>query len=204
MTQRGYSKARRAPTNKCPGATLLAVISLMVPGCSRNNVAIVPPPMAGKQVSPQGLSSFKILTETSKGTKPDGSNYQEVVPPRPIGELKAPDYPAKALKARLGGASVTVRICLDAAGQVSEIKDGLIGASSGGRFTSDFRLAVEEAVRRWKFQPAEYREYEDGKDLNGDGKPDYMVVIARKQVPVYFDVRFDFSIVRGEGRVQTK
>jgi hypothetical protein len=41
-------------------------------------------------------------------------------------------------------------------------------------------------------------------NLAGSAAPDYMVLIASKPVPVYFDARFDFSIVKGEGRVQPK
>jgi hypothetical protein len=118
--------------------------------------------------------------------------------------LKGPAYPEQPLKAKYGAAIVVVRVFLDADGQVIDIKDSPTGPSTGGRYTAEFKSAVEEAVHQWKFQPAEYCQYQEGKDLNGDGKPDYMVLIASKPVPVHFDARFDFSIVKGEGRVQPK
>ena len=121
-----------------------------------------------------------------------------------MGELKGPAYPERPLKAKYGAAVVVVRVFLDADGQVIDIQDSPASPSTGGRYTADFISAVEDAVQQWKFEPAEYRLYEEGKDLNGDGKPDYMVLIASKPVPVHFDARFDFSIVRGEGRVQPK
>ncbi len=126
------------------------------------------------------------------------------MPPRPIGALETPSYPETALKARYGQATVAVRVFLDEAGFITEIKSAPCCPSTGGRFAAEFRSAVDEAIRHWKFQPAEYRRYAEGKDLNGDGKPDYQVVVATKPVPVYFDVRFDFSIVKGHGKVDSR
>ncbi len=199
-----YSRGRLVRSRRLWSATFLAAISLAAQGCARHRTVAVQPPAATTQPAARGLTSFKILTENTTGSRVDDSKYQEVSPPRPIGELELPDYPEKALKTRFGSVVVAVRVSLDATGLVAEIKDSPAGVSTGGRFAAEFRSAVEEAVRQWKFQPAEYRQYEDGKDMNGDGRPDYMILISAKPVPVYFDVRFDFSIVRGEGRVQTR
>jgi hypothetical protein len=116
------------------------------------------------------------------------------VAPTPIGALKHPSYPEAARIAKFGAASIVVRVSLDAAGVVVDVADAPGAISTGGRFAKDFRSAAWEAVRQWKFRPAEWQECEDGKDLNGDGKPDYKIVISKKRVPTYFDVRFDFFI----------
>ena len=170
--------------------------------CITRRPVVASQPGAAASPADQGLASFTILTGTDTGTKLDGSKFEEVFPPRPIGELKTPIYPDKALKAGYGQATVAVRVFLDATGTVTEIRDAPNDRSTGRSFALEFRSAVENAIHQWSFQPAEYRQYEEGKDLNGDGKPDYMVVIATKQIPVYFDVRFDFSIIKGHAYVK--
>ena len=54
----------------------------------------------------------------------------------------------------------------------------------------------------WKFVPAQWQWLEDGKDLNGDGAPDFRRVVKAEAVAVYLDVRFDFKIVAGKGEVR--
>jgi hypothetical protein len=186
------------------GAVWLLTLSLGTADCARHRPIAVKPPAAPASEAFKGLTSFSILTKNPNDPRSKESEYQEIFPPRPIGELKKPVYPDKALKAKHGAAIVVVRVFIDATGQVTEIRESPAASSTGGRFAADFRSSVEDAVHQWKFQPAEHRQYEDGKDLNGDGKPDYMRVTETKQVPVYFDVRFDFSIVKGVGRVEPK
>lgn len=40
----------------------------------------------------------------------------------------------------------------------------------------------------------------DGNDVDGDGKSDYKIAVRLEVVPVYYDVRFDFTIVEGKAR----
>ncbi|HYK90836.1 MAG TPA: hypothetical protein VE398_18830 [Acidobacteriota bacterium] len=181
---------------------LFTILPLYGLGCAKVHHVAASQPALVKPAALRGFASITILTSSAAGTKPEGSKYEEVVPPTPIGELKPPIYPEKALKAKYGQAIVAIRVFLDAGGRVTDLKDAPTAASTGGPFASEFRSAVEDAIHLWKFRPAEYRRYADGKDLNGDGKPDYMVLIAKENVPVYFDVRFDFSIVKGQGHVK--
>ena len=176
-------------------AALLTIQLLAASSCTRHrSVAGVPAPEPV-----HGLSSLTILTPESSG-----AGVQEVLPPGPIGELSGPAYPEEPLKARYGDATVVVRVYLDAEGRIVDVTESPVCPSTGGRYSAQFRAAVLEAVRKWKFRPAEYRRYDPGKDLNGDGKPDYMVLVDSKPVPVHFDARFDFSIVKGRGQAQFK
>jgi len=43
----------------------------------------------------------------------------------------------------------------------------------------------------------------DGPDLDGDGKPDYDIVSARKVLKAFFDIAFRFEIVNGKPVVRT-
>ncbi len=64
-----------------------------------------------------------------------------------------------------------------------------------------FKAAAERAVRSWTFTPAQWQQVEPGRDLNGDGKPDYIRVVRSERVSVYMDVSFDFERVAGQGSV---
>jgi hypothetical protein len=174
-----------------------ALILCLYSGCSRH--AAVKPSVSSLPADMQGIASFKILTSTPEEQTTNGSTYLEVISPTPIGELKPPAYPENALKARLGPALILARVHLDSAGKVVEIADSPIGTQTQTRFIQEFRTEIDKAVRQWRFMPAELQECERGKDLNGDGKPDYVVVISIKQIPVFFDIQFSFSIVREAG-----
>ena len=76
-------------------------------------------------------------------------------------------------------------------------------SSSPGPFAAAFRGSVERAVRRWRFTGGRIDQIEDGNDLDGDGQPDYTRVVASDPISVFYDVRFDFEIVAGEGKVRS-
>jgi len=169
-------------------------------GCARRVAPVAPPPQSEPD-SYRGQSSFEVLVDGKQ--RPDLPKGQDFVPPRPIAELATPAYLLRALSAKYGKASVIVRVVIGTEGLVTEINNPPNNAPAVGPYADDFRSAVEEAVHRWRFQPAEYRQFEDGKDLNGDGKPDYQRLVWSQVVPVYLDVRFDFEIVRGKGQVRS-
>jgi hypothetical protein len=121
--------------------------------------------------------------------------------PVPRGELAPPAYPDDALRAGDGPHRELVRIVIDDNGTVADVGDSPLGASDGGRHAASFRAAVDGAVRRWRFQPGLLRKVGPGNDLDGDGKPDYVVTTAQEPVPVYYDVGFTFAIVEGKGIV---
>jgi hypothetical protein len=56
---------------------------------------------------------------------------------------------------------------------------------------------------KWRFMPAEFTRLAPGDDYDKDGKPDFRRIVARKEIPVYIDVRFEFEIVDGKGMVRT-
>ncbi|HEX2853869.1 MAG TPA: hypothetical protein VHO24_11570 [Opitutaceae bacterium] len=122
---------------------------------------------------------------------------QDVVQPReiitdaePILPLVMPVYPASALRVRHTGAVVAVHVVVGSTGSVREVSPSMIGFSSAGPFEKEFRAAVEAAVWRWRFQPAEAQQTEpvalpDGRILRK--------VIRREPVEATFDVAFTFT-----------
>ena len=62
-------------------------------------------------------------------------------------------------------------------------------------------IASERAVRAWRFTEGRLVKIADGADFDGDGRSDYRKVVSDEAIEVYYDVRFDFAIVEGEGQV---
>ena len=161
--------------------------------CSHRRAAVSPALSEAK-----GVTSVQFLKEPII----DLSEGQELQPPRPSGELALPNYPQRALRAK-AGAVLVLRFVINVNGEVVQVLDSPNAASLRGRFAEDFRVAAEEAIRTWKFKPAELQWLAKGKDLNGDGKPDFLIVLKSEPVQVYTDVRLDFQIVRGKGQVHS-
>lgn len=121
--------------------------------------------------------------------------------PRAIRELAMPVYPADALAAGVGDFTVVVRVTIGKDGKIADIRTSDRAPSSAGPFFSSFREAVECAVRQWEFAPGLITEEKPGKDLDGDGKVDYVIATRFEHVPVFYHLRFDFTIVNGVGNV---
>ena len=169
-------------------------------GCAgRKPVAAAQPPAADPA---RGQSSFEFLVDPP-ARDAERSRYEQFMPPRPIGELASPEYPERALAAGYGPVSLAVRVNIGIEGQVTAISDIPGKPQATGPYASDFRQAIESAVQTWRFNPAELNRFEDGNDIDGDGKPDYQRLVSTDKMPVYFDVRFDFEILQGKGQVKT-
>ena len=124
--------------------------------------------------------------------------------PLPTETPVLPKYPESALAAHDGPHREIVRIVIDTHGIVSEMGDSPMGQSDGGPFAADYRRAVDDAVRTWRYQPGMLQHVVPGNDLDADGKPDYKIVTSSDVVAVYYDIRFTFEIVDGKGVVSQK
>ncbi len=176
------------------------VIAMLGPaGCTRHTVPTPSTPRPEPD-SVRGKASFTIIPDP--GPAPELPKDREFVRPQAIGQLATPVYPEAALAAKFGRTSVVVRIVIGTEGAVTEIGESPNGVPTAGLYAREFRAAVEDAVHKWKFEPAALRQFEDGADLNGDGKPDFKRLVWSQVVPVYIDVRFDFEIVNGKGQVK--
>jgi hypothetical protein len=166
--------------------------------CKRQSSKII---VANSSKDSGGEATFTTLVDSASGRRalPKNQSYQW---PRAKGALTMPIYPEAALKNKFGAAKVAVRIVVGVEGKVTEISDSPLMTSSQGPFASEFRAATEEAIRNWSFEPAEIHTLEDGKDLDGDGKPDYKTIIATQKVPVYFDLHFNFNIIEKDGQIK--
>ena len=174
--------------------TLLLAASV---GCAKKRIS---PPPAPEVPASQGKVAYEFVADATMG-KPQLAEHQEFVTPRPQKAFVAAEYPARPLAAKAPPYSIGVRIVINTEGRVSSISDSKIALSTPGPFAADFRASVERAVMRWRFTPGHIDQLEDGDDVDDDGKPDSVRLVGSEPVPVFYDVRFDFEIVDGHGRV---
>ncbi|MBI5770072.1 MAG: energy transducer TonB [Verrucomicrobia bacterium] len=146
----------------------------------------------------EGASSFSFVAPPPASRPPQKKagppgvaplRREVVVPPRPIGTLVTPVYPRAALARRAGEAMVGVQLTLGLDGRVNDVTTSLAALSSPGPLAGEFRAAVEEAVRQWRFHPAEIRQIETVKHAQGD----YLHLAGTEKIEWRFDVQFRFS-----------
>ena len=109
-----------------------------------------------------------------------------------------PEYPPHLMDKRLAPHVVAIRIVFDEAGRLLETARSPLAASTESAHAPDFEAAVTRAVETWRCFPARIRKFRDAEDSDGDGKPDYRVMIGEKLLKTRFDVAFSFEIVNGE------
>jgi hypothetical protein len=151
---------------------------------------------------PRGEVSFGFLVDPN-APRPGLWSVEEIIAPRPLAPSPLlPSYPPRPLADGFGPATCAVRIIVGTDGTVTHLETSPLVPSTPGPYEEEFLAAVREAVRTWKFSPALKRRYEPGADLDGDGKPDYRRFLSDEPSPYYLDLRFDFEIVEGKGRVR--
>lgn len=164
---------------------LLVAVLMVVGGC-QSRVSL---PSTGR-------SSFTIL-EQPRGPerKPVGEPTLSERQPRdvysdarPAGPLETPVFPPAALRGGADSSVVGVRLSIDAKGNVTDVATSVVAFSTPGPFAGEFRAAVEAAVRRWKFIPAERRHVIP----MPNAQKDYWYVKERTPVESMLDVAFTF------------
>lgn len=147
--------------------------------------------------SPPGAREGEVAVEflaDPDSPKPKLDESQEFTPASPS-STPLPEYPPEALAGSGPSAVVAVRLVLEG-GAVRDVKDSPKLARYTGPFSSEFRAAVETAVRRWSFTSARI-------DTLGPARPDMpqRYLMATRYVPTYLDFAFRFSVVDGRGVV---
>jgi hypothetical protein len=141
------------------GAGLAAVVACLG-GCAHSpRPAAAAPPV-------EGQARYEFIRpppppETGKATisTQEVNTDDQFVPPRPVGELKEPVYPAAPLAAREGPVSIGMRLVVDTEGRVTDLAPSFLTLTSPTRFETEFRSAIEAAVAEWRFRPAEVRHF---------------------------------------------
>lgn len=155
---------------------------------------VLPTASAKEAATPrEGNVAVEFLADPDS-PKPKLDESQEFTPASPR-FTPLPEYPPAALAGGGPSAVVAVRLMLGA-GTVMEVKDSPKLARYTGPFASEFRAAVETAVRSWIFTSARI-------DTLGPARPDMpeRYLLATRYVPTYLDFAFRFSVVDGRGVV---
>ncbi len=158
----------------------------------------------GTESAGTGVSSFTIIEAGRAATdskiivgdvgEPSPGKYnQDYNPAAPLKGQPLPVYPARALKAKAGAATVGVRVTVDKAGRVTEIGPSLLVFNTPGPWAEDFLEAVKEAVRQWKFRPAEILQVERAEAPGLS----YNRIARREPVESQIDLAFTFTATGG-------
>ena len=108
----------------------------------------------------------------------------------PIQPLAKPVYPPAALGRERMPVFVGVRITVDAEGRVADIRASPVVLSTPTPRADEFRAAVEDALRQWRFRPAELRKL--APVVDAPGAPAWALV-SREKTDYVFDVSFFFQ-----------
>jgi hypothetical protein len=163
-----------------------ALVGAWLAGC--RHVAVAP-------AAEEGTSSFKFVEPPPAPAKKAAVALVQPQPAdqvshaQPIWPLAKPVYPAAALAAHAGFATVGVCITVDTEGRVSDVGPSPFCLSTPSPFAAEFRSAVEAAVAQWRFRPAEIRRFEIVKHPDGD----YLHLKSREVAEWRFDVSFTFN-----------
>jgi hypothetical protein len=142
--------------------------------------------------SQTGVSSLKFVDPMRAEPPVDATKLRIEVPTKvfsdaePIEPLALPQYPPAALAAHAGMVTIAVRITVGRDGLVKAVSRSLADVSVPTRFDRDFHSAIDAALAKWKFVPAETSVLEPVKD----GPP---IVTTSTEVETSFDVEFRFS-----------
>lgn len=170
-------------------AALLCVALMFVgAGCQHRRAAVAAPPTG--RIGFEFLEPRAMTTREATVSLQVGTPMPMVSPARPIEPLPKPEYPPKALAAHAGFATVGVRLTIDTTGRVSSVDSSLRFFSSPNPWSEEFRAAVDAAVSRWRFRPAQRVMVERVKDADG---ADDLAVRDSEPAEWVCDVAFTFT-----------
>jgi hypothetical protein len=188
------AQARRTILNVYPRG--LVVVILTVAGCAST-------PVRETQASAsagEGRVSFEQIRDPA-AQPPRADDDKDYVRPRLEEGFTLPRYPDEALAAGTPPAEVVVRVVVATDGSVASVRPSPLADPPATDWDELFHGAVREAVSGWRYDPCRLREFEDGPDRDGDGAPDYSLMVASTPISVYLDVKFRFEIISGSGQV---
>jgi hypothetical protein len=168
------------------------------PGPSGVAQVPTPPPVTSLPSSSVGGDVAVQFLADPTAPKPKLVENEEFTPASPR-SMPPPTYPPAALRAGVPPAVVAVRLMIDPSGSVYAVKDSPRLASSQGPFSTEFREAVEVAVRRWVFSGARIDTVAPLDSASSSTSP--RPLMSARWVPTFLDFSFQFRVLEGRGVV---
>lgn len=137
-------------------------------------------------VEPEGIAGRAAARSPSEVREP----VETIERPRPIEPLVAPIYPAEARGNQKVPVTIGVRLTVAVDGTVSDVGQSLRVLALPGPGAEAFRAAVEDAVRQWRFVPAEWRRMVP---RTGGPQGEYWQVTKAEKREAQVDVEFTFT-----------
>ncbi len=166
---------------------------------------------APQKIAPRNvaeISPSKPAVSAKLVPAPDSPEVQlgpgeEYVSPQLASGNPQPKYPVELVTRQLPPHTVVVRVTFDERGRVFDIAPSPVGASTHDEHETAFEGAVRDALQQWKCWPASIRKFRNGPDTDGDGKPDYRILVSQRVLKAFFDISFSFEIVNGQPVVKS-
>jgi len=177
-------------------ASALAFVILLLAGCRTVPPAELITRNLGGLSEESGVVSARVLND------PDAPDIQlgpgEEFRTGALVQGDAPEYPPHLVDKRLPSHVFAIRIVFDESGRLVETTKSPLAPSTEDAYAEDFEAAVKRAVQTWRCWPARIRKFRDAEDSDGDGNPDYRILVDEKVLKTRFDLAFSFDIVNGQ------
>lgn len=167
------------------GLALSGLIAGLLPACSHLPAR---PPTSGQSAvdfvepPPPASQKSEALLDVSEET----ARFRA---PVILSDLVVPAYPASALVAHAGAATIDVQLTVGIAGQITDVSPNAVDLAVLGRFAAVFEDAIEAAVAQWRFRPAELVHLERGTDPQHS----YLRITSTEKVPAQLEAKFRFN-----------
>lgn len=173
-------------------------IALLACGCAARRIA---PAAAEGAATREGVTGVRVL-EPADDSAADSSeaDVQTLAPAIASEDNALPEYPLAALESGCGDGVIALRVTVTTDGKAALLRQVPGRPPPADGCHAAFRDATVEAVERWRFAPAQRRVRQQGRDVDGDGKADY-IWWDQEPVTIYLDFEFTFRVVEGRGEV---
>lgn len=176
---------------KLAGQGAVAGMILLTAGVTGCGQVAESPRVAGggssyRFVEPEGVAGRAVRQSPGEVREP----VETIERPQPIEPLVEPVYPAEARGRQKVPVTIGVRLTVAVDGTVSDVAQSLRVLAAPGPASEAFRAAVEEAVRQWRFVPAEWRRMVP---RTGGPQGEYWQVTKAEKREAQVDVEFTFT-----------
>lgn len=182
----------------------IAIVTLLaLAACRSASVPPPAPPPPPPRDDPDRGAVFAKLVPDPNAPSINLGPDEEYISPQIMPGNPLPEYPPDLVPLRLPPHTIVVRFIANERSRVEQIIPSPLGGTTDDAYCPRFEESVHAALANWRVYPARIRKLRPGPDSDGDGKPDYRIMIAQKTLKSFFDISFVFEVVDGKGVVRS-